>query len=210
MDLLLVTLEAFFFIEFFLGFLFCYKAHAENESFYFKNCELSNAVTGSYTINLEKNVIEVELKRQDGVTQNFSDKIRTVEKDKIVSEKIKSEKSQNLYYQYFLNSESKTVTKLEFVKQSGIDMDHFKLSSKRLTRCLNVKADWDKEKVDKAKIKKEQEEILKAQEELKKEQEAVFECQGQDVSQWKDCKGSYKAESGHQYSGMFKNGKILT
>ena len=43
--------------------------------FFFKNCELSNAVTGNYIINLDKNVIEVELKRQDGLTQNFADKI---------------------------------------------------------------------------------------------------------------------------------------
>ena len=131
--------------------------------FFFKNCELSNAVTGNYIINLDKNVIEVELKRQDGLTQNFADKIKSIETEKIVSEKIKSEKSDKLYYQYFLNSKSQTVTKLEFIKQSGIDMDVYKLNSKRITRCSNVKGDWDKEKIEKAKIKKEEKEILKAQ-----------------------------------------------
>ena len=46
-------------------------------------------------------------------------------------------------------------------------MKIFKLSSKRITRSLDVKADWNKAKKDKAKIEKEKEEILKAQEEIK-------------------------------------------
>jgi len=179
------------------------------ESYFFKNCKLSNAVTGSYLINIEKNLIEVELKRQDGVTQNFSDKIKTIEKNKIVSEKIKSEKSEELYYQYFLNTKSKSVTKLEYIKQGGAEMNIFKLSSKRITPCLDVKGNWDKQKIEKAKNEKEQEEILKAQEELRKEQEKIFECQGDDVTKWKDCKGIYKTESGHEYRGMFKDGKII-
>ena len=188
--------------------LFSNNVYAESP-YFFKNCKLSNAVVGNYIINLEKNVIEVELKRQDGVVQNFADKIQTVEKNKIVSEKIKSEKSKELYYQYFLNSDTQTVTKLEYIKQGGGDMNIFKLNSKRRTRCLSVKADWDKEKIDKAKMEKEQEEILKAQEELKKEQEKVFECQGNDINKWKDCKGIYKSETGHEYKGLFIDGKII-
>ena len=195
------------FILIFLGLLFSNNSYAE--TYFFKNCKLSNAVTGNYVINLEKNVIEVALKRQDGVTQNFSDKIKTIEKNKIVSEKIKSEKAEELYYQYFLNSKSQSVTKLEYIKQGGENMSIFKLNSKRITRCLDVKADWNKEKIDKAKIEKEQEEILKAQEEIKKEQEKIFECQGDDISKWKDCKGTYKTETGNQYKGIFKNGKII-
>ena len=191
----------------FLGLLFSNNSYAE--TYFFKNCKLSNAVTGSYIINLENNVIEVVLKRQDGVIQNFSDKIKTIETNKIVSEKIKSEKSEELYYQYFLNSKSQSVTKLEYIKQSGIDINIFKLNSKRITRCLNVKSDWDTKKIEKDKIEKVQEEILKAQGELKKEQEKVFKCQGEDINKWKDCKGIYKSESGHEYSGMSKNGKIV-
>ena len=83
----------------FWGFLFCNEVSAE--PYFFKNCKLSNAVTGNYVINIEKNVIEVELKREDGVVQNFADKIKSIETDKIVSEKIKSGKSDELYYQYF-------------------------------------------------------------------------------------------------------------
>ena len=196
------------FIATLLLLLFSNNVYAES-AYFFKNCKLSNAVVGSYIINLEKNVIEVELKRQDGVVQNFADKIQTVEKNKIVSEKIKSQKSQELYYQYFLNSETETVTKLEYIKQGAEDMELYKLNSKRRTRCLNVKSDWDKEKIDKAQNEKEQKEILKAQEELRKEQEKVFECQGDDISKWKDCKGTYKSETGHEYKGLFKNGKII-
>ena len=58
------------------------------DNYFFKDCKISNAVMGNYVINVEKNVIEVELKRTDGVVQNFSDKIKLIEKDKIVSEKI--------------------------------------------------------------------------------------------------------------------------
>jgi len=195
------------FITFFLAFIISSNGNAE--SYFFKNCKLSNAVTGNYIVNIEKNVIEVELKRQDGITQNFADKIKSIETDKIVSEKIKSEKSQNLYYQYFLNSKSKAVTKLEYIKQGSDDLNIFKLSSKRITPCLNVKADWDKQKIEKAKTEKEEKEIEKAQEELRKEQESIFECQGDDVTKWKDCKGTYKSETGHEYTGMFKNGKIV-
>ena len=195
------------FITFFLAFIISSNGNAE--SYFFKNCKLSNAVTGNYIVNIEKNVIEVELKRQDGITQNFADKIKSIETDKIVSEKIKSEKSQNLYYQYFLNSKSKAVTKLEYIKQGSDDLNIFKLSSKRITPCLNVKADWDKQKIEKAKTEKEEKEIEKAQEELRKEQESIFECQGDDVAKWKDCKGTYKSETGHKYTGMFKNGKIV-
>ena len=195
------------FITIILGLLFSSNSWAE--SYYFKNCKLSNAVTANYIINIEKNVIEVELIRADGITQNFSDKIKTIETKKIVSAKIKSDKSENLYYQYFLNSENQTITKLEYTKQGGADMNIFKLNSRRLNSCLDVKGDWDKEKIEKNKIEKEQKEILKAQEELKKEQEKIFECQGDDVSQWKDCKGTYKSKDKYEYKGIFKNGKIF-
>ena len=112
------------FILIFLGLLFSNNSYAE--TYFFNDCKLSNAVTGNYVINLKENVIEVTLKRQDGVTQNFSDKIKTIEKNKIVSEKIKSEKSEELYYQYFLNSKSQSVTKLEYIKQGGENIKIFK------------------------------------------------------------------------------------
>ena len=69
------------FITIILGLLFSSNSWAE--SYYFKNCKLSNAVTANYIINIEKNVIEVELIRADGITQNFSDKIKTIETKKL-------------------------------------------------------------------------------------------------------------------------------
>ena len=167
----------------------CICSSSFANEFSFRDCKISNVVIGNYVINVEKNVIEVELKGQDGTVQNFSDKIKTIETNKIVSEKIKSAKGENFYYQYFLNSESKSVIKLEYIKQSGIDMDIYKLNAKRISYCIDVSAGWDKKKIDEAKITKEQKEILKAQEKLKKEQEKIFECQGDNVIKWKDCKG---------------------
>ena len=53
-------------------------------SFLRENYANRNVVNGNYVINVEKNVIEVELKGQDGTVQNFSDKIKTIETNKIV------------------------------------------------------------------------------------------------------------------------------
>jgi len=190
-----------------LSLLFCNTSFAE--LYFFNECKLSNAVTGNYTINIEKNVIEVTLKTVDGKVQNFTDKIKLIEKDKIISEKIKSGKGEELYYQYFLNSKSKSVIKLQYKKESGLDMDIFKLDEKRVSYCIDVKADWNKKKIEEAKISKEQKQILKAQEEIKKEQSALIKCQNNDYKQWTNCKGSYKTETGHKYTGLFKDGKIL-
>ena len=101
------------------------------ESYYFKGCKLSSAVLGDYIINLDKKVIEVTLKAADGTVQNFLDKIKLIEKDQIVSEKIQSAKGEDIFYQYFLNSKSQTVIKLQYKKESGIDLDVFKLNAKR-------------------------------------------------------------------------------
>ena len=73
-----------------LSLLFCNTSFAE--SYYFKGCKLSNAVSGDYIINFDKNVIEVNLKAIDGTIQNYSDKIKIIEQKKIVSEKIKKRK----------------------------------------------------------------------------------------------------------------------
>ena len=85
-----------------LSLLICNISFAE--SYYFKACKLSNAVVGNYVINFDKNVIEVNLQALDGKIQNFSDKIQSIKKDKIISEKIRSGKGKNIYYQYFLDS----------------------------------------------------------------------------------------------------------
>ena len=179
------------------------------ETFFFKNCKISNVVIGNYTIDIEKNLINVELKTKDGQVQNFSDKIKSIENNKIISEKIKSAKAKDIYYQYFLNSKSKSIIKLEYKKVGGAYGDVFKLIEKRISNCLNVKGNWNKAKIEKAKNSSEQKEILKAQEKIKKEQETIPECQGDDVKKWTNCKGLYKSETGHKYKGLFKLGEIL-
>ena len=73
-----------------LSFFYCDSSFSE--SYYFKDCKISNAVTANYIINLKKNIIEVELKAINGTVQNFSDKIKSIEKYKIVSEKNKKHK----------------------------------------------------------------------------------------------------------------------
>ena len=190
-----------------LSLLCCNTSFAE--LYFFNECKISNAVTGNYIINIEKNVIEVTLKTVDGKIQNFTDKIKLIEKNKIISEKIRSGKGEDLYYQYFLNSKSKSVIKLQYKKESGLDMDIFKLDEKRVSYCTDVKADWNKQKIEEAKISKEQKQILKAQEEIKKEQSALIKCQNNDYKQWTNCKGSYKTETGQKYTGLFEDGKIL-
>jgi len=192
---------------FFLIFILSSKSSAEE--YFFKNCTISNAVIGDYVINLKKNIIEVELKSIDGNVQYFSDKIKLVEKNKIISQKIKSARGEDLYYQYFLDSKSKSVTKLQFKKESGADISVFNLMEKRVSNCKDIKANWDKRKIDKEKLDKEQKEILKAQEKIKQEQKALINCQGNNYKQWTNCKGSYKSDKGDKYTGLFKDGKIL-
>ena len=82
-----------------LNLLVCNITYAE--SYYFKECKLSSSVTGNYIINFDQNIIEVKLEAVDGTIQNFEDKIKLVEKNKIVSDKIKSAKGEKIYYQYF-------------------------------------------------------------------------------------------------------------
>ena len=195
-------------IYFFLVILFFCNS-AFSQSYYFKGCKISNAVEASYIINIEKNVIEVELKAVDGTIQNFADAIKSIEKNKIISQKIKSTKGKNFYYQYFLNSKTKSVTKLQFKKESGADIDLFNLLEKRENFCVDVKGDWKKKKIDELKIKKEEKEILKAQEKMKKEQSKLIDCQDEDYKKWTKCIGKYQSKSGHKYDGLFQDGEII-
>ena len=193
---------------YFLSFLFSYSL-ALAETFYFKDCKISNAVYGDYIINVEKNIIEVELKALDGNVQYFEDKIKLIEKNKITSEKIKSDRGKDIYYQYLLNSKTKSVIKLEYKKEGASDMEIFRLSGKRTSSCENIKADWNKRKIEETKISEEQKQILKAQEKIKKEQSKLIKCQGNNQKIWNDCKGAYIADTGHKYNGLFKNGEII-
>lgn len=187
----------------------CFSNTVFAESYYFKGCKLSNIATGDYIINIDKKVVEATLMAADGRVQKFSDKIKKIEKDRIITEKIESGKGDQIYFEYYLSVKTKKVIKLQYKKQSGPDIDIFMIQEKKESECSEVKGDWDRDKIEKAETDKEQAKILEAQEQIKKEQNSIVECEGNDYKQWTNCKGSYKAETGHKYEGLFKAGKIL-
>lgn len=177
------------------------------ESYYFKQCKLSDVATGDYIINMDKKVVEVTLMAADGRVQKFSDRIKKIEKDRIITEKIESGKGDQIYFEYFLNAKTKKVIKLQYIKQSGTDFEIFKIQEKKESKCSEVKGGWNKDKIEKSEINKEQAQILKAQEQIKKEQSLAVKCEGNDHKQWTNCQGSYKTEAGYKYGGLFKKWK---
>ena len=179
------------------------------ESYYFKECSISNAVLGNYIVNLDKKKIEVTLTALDGKVQVFSDKIKTVEINKIISEKMESGKGDKIYFEYLLNAKDKTITKLQYKKEGDAEMSMFKLQLRKISNCLDVKADWDINKIKKTEINKEQKKILDEQKKIKKEQSSKLICQGNNYKNWTNCKGSYENNSGYKFSGLFINGKII-
>ena len=130
-----------------LGLLFGNAVLAE--SYYFKGCKLSNVATGDYVINIDKMVVEVILMTADGRVQKFSDKIKKIEKDRIITEKIESGKGSEIYFEYFLNSKTKKVIKLQYKKQSGSGIEIFKIQEKKESKCSEVKGGWDTDKIEK-------------------------------------------------------------
>ena len=195
------------YIVFLLFFFFCNTSLAE--TYYFKGCKLSQVASGNYIINLDKKIIEVTLIATDGKIQKFTDKIKIIQKDQIITEKIESGKGNQIYFEYYLNSKTNKIIKLQYKKQSGLDIDVFKIQEKKESKCSDVKGGWDKNKIEKIAIDKEQEQILKAQEKVKKKQSSISECKENNYKQWTNCKGTHKSETGHEYSGIFKDGKIL-
>ena len=194
---------------FILFLLLILSDNAFAESYYFKNCKLSSTVIGDYIININEKKIETTLTASNGTIQNFSDKIKIIEDEQIISEKIESGAGDNTYFEYYLNYEKKTIIKLQYIKQSGIDLDVYKLQFKKVNFCTDVKGGWDKDKIEKAEVNKEQEQILKAQKKIKKEQSSVTDCVGADYKFWTKCKGIYKNQSGYIYEGLFISGKIV-
>lgn len=159
-----------FLIILILFFLFGNAVFAD--SFYFKECAISDFVSANYLIDLDKKLIYVNLKANNGSQQNLIDKIESVGKDQIISEKIQSEEGQNNFFQYFLDAKSNSVTKLKYKREKGIDMEMFRLDGpKKQSYCADVKADWYKMKVDQIKKKEEKIKDVKEEEEKKKKEE---------------------------------------
>ena len=93
-----------------LFFIFVFCNNAFSESYYFKGCKLSNVATGDYIINFDKKVIETTLMAADGRTQTYSDKIKTVEKEQIITEKIPSGKGDEIFFEYYFRCSFKAKT----------------------------------------------------------------------------------------------------
>jgi len=153
----------------FFSLLFCNLGHTE--SYYFKDCDLNPNATGNYLIDLENNVIIVILKAKDGASQQLIDEIELVEKDKIISKKIKSGKSADSYFIYYLDAISNSVVKQNYKKESGIGLIRPD-GPQRESFCADVKADWNKNKED-AKLKKEKEKEEKEKLEKQKQKERL-------------------------------------
>ncbi len=81
------------------------------ESYYFKKCLLNKTVSADYLIDLENKIINVAFKSTDGKIQKVKDGIESIEKDKIISKKIKSAKSEDSYFIYYLDAKTQSVIK---------------------------------------------------------------------------------------------------
>jgi len=190
-------------------FIFVSHGAASSESYYFKGCKLSSVATGDYIINFDKKVIETTLMAADGRVQTFSDKIKIVEKNRIISEKISSGKGDQIYFEYYLNSKTRKVIKIQYKKQGDGDINIFKIQEKRESECAEIKGGWNKDIIKNKEADKEKERIVKAKEKIKKEQSAVTKCYGENYKVWTNCTGSFKNETGNIFEGIFKNGQIL-
>ena len=100
----------------FLSLVFCNTGFAE--SYYFKECKLTENASGDYLIDFDKNVIKVTLKTADGTTQKLTDKIKLITEDQIVSDIIQNKTNKKYYLQYNLNVASKSIIRQRFIKKS--------------------------------------------------------------------------------------------
>tara|TARA_B110000438_G_scaffold240592_1_gene239316 strand:- start:320 stop:1096 length:777 start_codon:yes stop_codon:yes gene_type:complete len=141
------------------------------ESYYFKNCKLNEIISADYLIDLESKIINVILKKSNEKNQKFFDEIKLVEKDRIVTKKIKSSKSKNSYFIYYLDVKSQSVIKQNYQRSKVGEINLVKpVGEQEVNYCSDVKSDW--EEVNKKKIiKKTIEEENKKKEKRRKELE---------------------------------------
>ena len=150
-----------------LGLLFCSTSFAE--SYYFNKCQLTNILYANYLIDLNKNIIKVKLEAADGTVQEFSDPIEIVKKEKIVSKKIKSGKSKDYYFVYYLDAKTKSVIKQDYKEEIGLNLVR-PIGPKKISYCNEVKANWNIDEIKITEDKKEKEQMQKIQEEMLIEQ----------------------------------------
>ena len=135
--------KVFFMI--FLSLMFCNTGFAE--SYYFKDCKLSENATGDYLIDFDKNIIQVTLKATDGTIQKLEDKIKLITKDQIISDIIQNKTKKKFYLQYNLDILSKSIIRQRYIKKSE-DAFLMPIGPQKHADCANVKANWDMEKWD--------------------------------------------------------------
>ena len=131
-------------ISLFLNLAMCSVLFAE--SYHFNRCKISDMLSANYSIDLNKKMINVKLEAADGAVQKFSDPIELIEKDRITSKKIKSRKSQDAFFVYYLDAKSKSVIKQNYKKEVGIGLIR-PYGPPKKTYCEVVKADWDMKKI---------------------------------------------------------------
>ena len=124
------------------------------EAYYFKNCKLNDIVSADYLIDLENKIINVVLKSTDGKNQKFADKIELVEKNRIVTKKIKSSKSQDSYFIYYLDVNTQSVIKQNYQRNKVGEINLVKpVGKKQKNFCTDVKSDWEADSIRKSKNK---------------------------------------------------------
>jgi len=193
-------------ISLFLNLIMCNVLFAE--SYHFNMCKISGLLIANYSIDINKKMIDVTLEAADGTVQTFSDPIELIEKDRITSKKIKSGKSQDAFFVYYLDSKSKSVIKQNYKEEVGIGLVR-PYGSPKSTNCETVKADWNMEKIAADEDEKDNEKIKELQEQMLKEQSVSTQCQGNNYDSWTDCVGTKSDERGFTYIGNFKEGKIM-
>ena len=193
-------------ISLFLNLVMCSVLFAE--SYHFNNCKISGVLSANYSIDLNKKIINVKLEAADGTSQIFSDEIELIEKNRITSKKIKSGKSQDAFFVYYLDSESQSVIKQNYKKGAGIGLIRPD-GPPRKTYCGIVKANWDMKKIAVEEDKKDSEKMQQLQEQMLKEENTSTQCQGNESNTWTDCVGTKLDEKGFKYVGNFKDGKII-
>ncbi len=127
------------FATIFLLLTFCSNGLAD--SYYFKDCNISEEYIGNYLIDINNKLINVTfIKKNDESAQTWADKIEKVKNDQIISKKIPSKTGKDYYFQYYLNAKSKSITRQKYKKEN----DFYQLDGPVIeSRCGNVKADWN-------------------------------------------------------------------
>ena len=206
------------FTTLFLTLIFCSKSFAQ--SYYFNNCDLTEKYFGNFLVNFNKKVVKVNFV---GIKDDFFKEIiipiEKITKKEVISEKVKGTGS-DMYFQVFLNSETKRVSIQNFLYQD----EKFNLHGIRSENdCKEVEANWSevtgaeelKEKLF-GELKKELEgndnQNETNNEESKKEKKIKIKsslptCKGNTLKKWTNCLGTLHAFE-YTYTGEWKDGKV--